>query len=106
MMEKQVKMIKGTEHTEEFVQKKLDRPDREKLLKLITPYIDDEWHGEGYPVKAELIVDDVLALFPDIEEAKTQAIRQTVDYLKMHYCIVAPEARIKEIEEHILKEKK
>ncbi len=33
---------------------------RERLLKNVTGYVDDEWHEEGYPVTAELIVGDFL----------------------------------------------
>uniref|UniRef100_A0A6M3XYM2 Uncharacterized protein n=1 Tax=viral metagenome TaxID=1070528 RepID=A0A6M3XYM2_9ZZZZ len=39
-----------------------DEEMREKALKLITPFIDDEWHGKGYPVKAELIADGLIPL--------------------------------------------
>lgn len=34
---------------------------RKDLLKNVTGYIDSEWHGEGYPIVAELIVDDFLS---------------------------------------------
>jgi len=39
-----------------------DEEMREKALKLITPFIDDEWHGKGYPVKAEILIDQLIPL--------------------------------------------
>ena len=41
---------------------------KKELLKLFTPYVDDEWHGEGYPIKAHLMADDVLDLLSKEEE--------------------------------------
>ena len=53
---------------------------KDKLYKLVTGYIDSEWHGEGFPVTAELIVDDILqdsliATAPDMSEVLQKVYR-------------------------------
>lgn len=35
---------------------------REKALKEITSVVDPEWHGEGYPTKAEIIYDLLISI--------------------------------------------
>ena len=33
---------------------------REEMLKIATPCFDSEWHGEGYPTMAEVLVDQLM----------------------------------------------
>ena len=35
---------------------------REQALKIATRILDPEWHYEGYPAKAEILVDQILAI--------------------------------------------
>ena len=100
----------------------MNRPDREKVARMAFQFafliddkdIDRRWLDHKDKHRWYDLADQILARIEwcteiaktMVTEAKKQTIRQTVNYLKMRYCIMAPEARIKEIEEHILEEKK
>ena len=60
-----------------------DEEMREKALKLITPFIDDEWHGKGYPVKAELTADGLIPLIREetLKEANVERLKAELDAL-------------------------
>jgi len=66
-----IHIIKGTEHTEEFdhsEQKRLDRPDREKIARRLADFKGLDWEWKSTRLDCEREADWYVALIPDIEE--------------------------------------